>query len=89
MNKTIVQFDLIKLSEESYCVDPYSLYVFGFINYNLLKDLLTDLNYLTEMKVEILNIPKTISLKVWEDSDDFRTWLDFEILDDDFEVPLP
>lgn len=46
--------------------------------------------YLNDM-VEDLEIgkPKTVTMQVWEDSDDYRTWLDYKLLPDDYEVALP
>ena len=88
--KTIVQFDLIRLGENDYYTDPSTLYVFGFINFNMLKELMTSADYLNDM-VEKLEIekPKTVTIEVWEDSDDYRTWLDYKLMPDDYEVALP
>ena len=88
--KTIVQFDLIKLGENNYVTDPASLYVFGFINQNMLEELMTSPDYLNDM-VEGLETGelKTVTMEVWEDSDDYRTWLDYKLLPDDYEVPTP
>lgn len=88
--KTIVQFDLIRLGENDYCTDPNTLYVFGFINFNMLEELMTSADYLNDM-VENLEIgkPKTVTMEVWEDSDDYRTWLDYKLMPDDYEVALP
>lgn len=87
---TIVQFDLIRIGDNDYCTDPYSLYVFGFINFNMLEELMTSEHYLNDM-VENLEIgkPKTVTMQVWEDSDDYRTWLDYKLMPDDYEVALP
>ena len=55
--KTIVQFDLIRLGENDYYIDPSTLYVFGFINFNMLEELMTSADYLNDM-VEKLEIEK-------------------------------
>ena len=47
--KTIVQFDLIRLGENDYYTDPSTLYVFGFINFNMLEELMTSADYLNDM----------------------------------------
>ena len=88
--KTIVQFELIRLSDDKYCIDPSTLYVFGYINFNMLEQLITSADYLNDM-IENLEIgkSKTVTMQVWEDSDDYRTWLDYNLLPDDYEVPLP
>ena len=88
--KTIVQFDLIRLGENDYYTDPSTLYVFGFINFNMLEELMTSADYLNDM-VEKLEIekPKNVTIEVWEDSDDYRTWLDYKLMPDDYEVALP
>lgn len=88
--KTIVQFDLIRLGKKDYCTDPNTLYVFGFINFNMLEKLMTSEDYLNDM-VDNLEVgkPKTVTMEVWEDSDDYRTWLDYKMLPDDYEVVLP
>lgn len=88
--KTIIQFDLIRLGENDYCADPTTLYIFGFINFNMLKELITSPDYLNDM-VENLEIekPKTVTMQVWEDSDGYRTWLDYELLPNDYEIALP
>jgi len=88
--KTIVQFDLIKLGENNYVTDPTSLYVFGFINQNMLEELMTSPDYLNDMVDDLeTGERKTVTMQVWEDSDDYRTWLDYKLLPDDYEVPTP
>ena len=88
--KTIVQFQIIKLGDKDYLTDPNTLYVFGFINFNMLQELLTSIEYLGEIGESFkMHEPKTVTLQVWEDSDDFKTWLDYEIMPDDYEIPLP
>ena len=87
---TIVQFELIRLGDNDYCIDPSTLYVFGFINFYMLEQLTTSADYLNNM-IENLEIgkSKTVTMQVWEDSDDYRTWLEYELLPDDYEVSLP
>ena len=90
MNKTIVQFDLIKLGEKDFCTDPNTLYVFGYINFNMLEELMTSPDYLNDMCENIeIGKPKEITMEVWVDSDDFRTWLDYKLLPDNYEVLIP
>ena len=86
--KTIVQFDLIKLGENSFCVDPIGIYIKGYFNLNMLNELLTDEeSYLRYMREDLEEgKPKRTTIEVWEDSDDYRTWLDFKTLPDDFEI---
>ena len=86
--KTIVQFDLIKLGENSFCVDPNEIYVKGFFNLNMLNEFLTDEeNYLKYIREDLEEgKPKTTIVEIWEDSDDYRTWIDYKLLPDDYEV---
>lgn len=88
MKNTIIRFDLIRLAEKKYLVDPNSLHIFGNINYFHLKELLEGFDYLKEMGVTEFNKPKTITLEVWEDSDDDdENWLDFSFLPDNYQLP--
>jgi hypothetical protein len=86
--KTIIQFDLFKADEKSFFTDPTSMYIKGYFNWVMVNELLTDeeayLSYLGEdLKVGEM---KTVTLEIWEDSDDYRSWLDYKELPTDFEV---
>lgn len=88
MKKTIIQFDIFKVGENSLYTDPVSLYIKGFFNWNLVNEFLTNeeayLRYLGEdLKVGEM---KTMTCEIWEDSDDYRTWIDYKELPTDFEV---
>ena len=88
MKKTIIQFDIFKVGENSLYTDPVSFYIKGFFNWNLVNEFLTDeeayLRYLGEdLKVGEM---KTMTCEIWEDSDDHRTWIDYKELPADFEL---
>lgn len=80
--KTIIQFDIFKVGEKSLYTDPQSIYIKGYFNWNLVNEFLTDeeayLRYLGEdLKVGEM---KTMTCEIWEDSDDYRTWIDYKEL---------
>ena len=90
MSNTIIQFDLFKYSESQYGIDPNSFYMFGFCKLPLLDDFLRDNNEsLTDIWGNDQSQFQTVTLEIWEDSDDDHTWLDWKRLPDDYEVKLP
>lgn len=94
MPHTIIQFDLIKLEDGLYAADTRELYVFGFVDFYLLKEFLEGDDYLTNLGEGLgleENDPKTITLQIWEDSDDYTggPWIDYKVLPDDYEVKRP
>lgn len=85
--KTITQFEIVKLSENNFVVDPNAIYVRGVFNLNMLNELFTDKNYLNDLGEGMEEgKTKTMTLEIWKDSDDYRSWLDYKILPDDYEV---
>lgn len=84
MSKTIIEFEVIKYSENGYTVDPTTLYVNGHINFIELQKMVTDLDYLKEDIIDIgIGKSKVITMEVWEDSDDFKTWMDYRLITED------
>ena len=86
--KTIIQFDIFKVGEKSLYTDPTSIYIKGFFNWYLVNDFLTDeeayLSYLgDDLRVGEM---KTMTCEIWEDTDGYRTWIDYKELPDDFEL---
>lgn len=85
--KTIIQFEIVKLSENNFVIDPKAIYVRGWFNHNLLNELLTSENYLNDLGEGMEeDKTKTMTLEIWEDSDDYRSWIDYKVLPDGFEV---
>lgn len=83
MKKTVLIFKMFRILE-SYVVDPNSIYIGGWFNWNLVNDFLfgekeqSNLPELIDGMPE--NVPFEIELEVWEDSDDYRSWLDFKVI---------
>lgn len=77
--KTIIQFDLFKVGEKSLYIDPTNLYINGRFNQVLLDDFLTnEEDYLSFLGADLeVGGVKTMTLEIWEDSDDYKTWLDW------------
>jgi len=89
MANTIVQFDLIRLGENDYCTDPTSAYVFGYINLLMLEELMNNPDYINNMSDGLkIGECRTVTLEVWEDSDDDHTWLDYRLLPEDYDLKL-
>lgn len=87
---TIIQFQLVRFDENEYAVIPDTLYVFGWINFNMLVELITSPDYVNNIRDDIeIGSNKITTLEVWEDWDDYRSWLDYKLLSDDFDVPTP
>ena len=61
--KTIVQFDLIRLGDNDYCTDPNTLYVFGFINFNMLEELMTSADYLNEEGLSFEEVAERLQME--------------------------
>lgn len=73
---------------EDFFVDPNSIFINGYVfNWQMLNDFL--------FKKEDSNLPEIVEnmidsksyeveLEIWEDSDDFRAWIDFDILSTSF-----
>jgi hypothetical protein len=90
MANTIVQFDLIRLGENDYYTDPTSTYIFGYINLLMLEELMNSPDYINDMLDDLkIGECRTVTLEVWEDMDDDKTWLDYKVLPKDYEVMLP
>lgn len=83
MEKTKLNFEMINLDND-FIIDPCSIFINGFIpNWIELEKFLfhkEDSN-LPEL-IENIESGKTyyIELEIWEDSDDFRSWLDFKVI---------
>jgi hypothetical protein len=85
--KTKLLFQMIKQGEDFF-VDPNSIFINGYVfNWQMLNDFL--------FKKEDSNLPEIVEnmidsksyeveLEIWEDSDDFRAWIDFDILSTSF-----
>lgn len=85
--KTIIQFEIVKLSENNFVIDPTAIYIRGWFNHNMLNELLTSENYLNDLGEGMEEgKTKTMTLEIWEDSDDYRSWIDYKVLPDEFEV---
>ena len=90
MNNTVVQFELVKIENETrgfeIIVDPTSLHINGKFNWLLLNDFLfngkIDGHLMDIVKDLELYQSKRITLEIWEDSDDEheRSWIDYEVL---------
>lgn len=83
MKKTKLIFQMGKFNDD-YIVDPNSIFINGYIfNWDMLGDFL--------FKKEDSNLPELIEnmedskmyeveLDTWIDSDDFRHWIDFKVV---------
>lgn len=82
--RTKLTFEMINLDDD-YIVDPNSIYINGWLpNWQMLDEFL--------FKKEDSNLPELIDnmksgkmyqveLEIWVDSDDYRHWIDFKVLD--------
>jgi hypothetical protein len=82
--KTTIQFDIIKVDENGKIFTYLSsnkIFIDGWVNIHLLNEFLSSDDYLSELTedIEIRNT-KTMTLEIWEDSDDYRSWLDYKII---------
>ena len=83
MKKTRLLFQMGKF-DEKYIVDPNSIFINGWIyNWRMLTEFLfeeKDSN-LPEL-IENMEDSKMyeVELDIWIDSDDFRSWIDFSVL---------
>jgi len=83
MKKTRLLFQFGKFGD-SYLIDPNSIFINGWIfNWQMLNDFL--------FKEEESNLPELIEhmadskmyeieLDIWQDSDDYRSWIDFSVI---------
>lgn len=88
--KTKLIFEMINLDDD-YIVDPNSIFINGRLpNWLMLDEFL--------FKKENSNLPELIEnmesgkiyrveLEIWVDSDDYRHWIDFEVLDSGLVYP--
>ena len=70
--------------DDDYIVDPNAIFINGVIpNWTMLEDFLfkKEDSYLPEL-IENMESGKTyqVELEIWEDSDDYRSWLDYKVL---------
>ena len=84
MQRTKLTFEMINLDDD-YIVDPNSIFINGWLpNWQMLDEFL--------FKKEDSNLPELIEsmesgkmyqveLEIWVDSDDYRHWIDFKVLD--------
>lgn len=83
----IIVFDLIKIAENSYCIDPNSFEMYGAIGFGYIEDFFNTIDtWGADMWTDAKHVvndtcSKTVTLKVFIDSDDFTSWLDYEVLD--------
>jgi len=94
MANTIIQFDLIKHSENLFYADENNVYIFGPVNKYMLDELLNDSeNYLALIGDKIglteTNKPTKVTIEIFESHDDRVSWYDFKVLPNNFKVPLP
>lgn len=83
--KAIFQFDLLRYEDE-FIPMVNSIFIHGVVSMYMLDDIFEQ-STLSEIGEHLKNGErKTITLKVWEDSDDYRYWLDYEVLPDDYEI---
>jgi hypothetical protein len=80
----IIQFDIIRPPDGiSPIVDYRSVYIRGWINFFMVDHFLSSEK---EMSTLFSGYEyDTMTLEIWEDTDDYTTWLDWEILDPDFD----
>lgn len=81
---TKLNFEMINLDDD-YIVDPNSIFINGWIpNWNMLDDFLfsKEESNLPEL-IENMESGKTyqVQLEIFIDSDDYRSWIDFKVLD--------
>lgn len=84
MSKTIIQFDLIRHGETSYLVDPNSFTMYGTISFDYLTNFFANVkewapDVWRDIKSQDKNC-KEVIMSVFIDSDDFNSWLDFDLL---------
>jgi hypothetical protein len=83
--KAIFQFDLLR-NEDEFIPMVNSIFIHGVISMYML-DYIFEQSTLSEIGEHLKNGErKTITLKVWEDSGDYRYWLEYEVLPDDYEI---
>jgi hypothetical protein len=80
---TKLTFEMINFDDD-YIVDPNAIFINGVIpNWTMLEDFLfkKEDSYLPEL-IENMESGKTyqVELEIWEDSDDYRSWLDYKVL---------
>lgn len=81
--KTKLIFEMINFDDD-YIIDPNSIFINGWLpNWQILEEFL--------FKKEDSNLPEIIEniesgkmyqieLEIWEDSDDYNTWIDFKVI---------
>jgi hypothetical protein len=82
--KTKIIFEMINLDDD-YIVDPNSIFINGWIlNWQMLDEFLfTKENSNLHELIENMESGKMyqVELEIWLDSDDYRHWIDFKVLD--------
>lgn len=80
---TIVQFDIIRPTDGPPYMDHRSIYIRGWMNFHMLTSFLYDEKEISTLLLRCEG--DVITLEIWEDTDDHTTWLDYNILDPDFD----
>ncbi len=84
MEKTKLIFEMINFDDD-YIVDPNSIFINGYVpNWTMLDDFLfqkDDSNLPELIENMVSGEMYQVELEIWEDSDDYRSWIDFKVLD--------
>ena len=82
--KTILQFDLFRDGEDSFFTDPTCVFINGYFNWIMVDDFLTNIDYLRYID-ESLEVGQcsNVTVEIWEDCDDYRSWLDYRVVNMD------
>lgn len=84
--KTRIEFNLIKIGEDSYTIDPNSFAMDGKIGWNYLEEFLwKETDWYAEVwndenNEKLDSCCRQVIMEVWLDSDDYRSWIDFKVL---------
>ena len=86
MEKTILEFELIRHSGDDYLVDPVGVFINGWFNWRIVEEFLfpkdKETNHLAEIEEKIQSGESwRIKLEIWEDSDDYTSWIDYKVLE--------
>ena len=88
MKNTIIAFDLARLADTEFVLDPNSFAMNGMIGWHYLDEFLwKETDWYAEVwdnkKNEILDsCAKHVIMEIWLDSDDYRSWIDFEVINE-------
>ena len=70
-----------RLDEDSFMVDPSTLFINGHFNWNLMDDLINGKT--DDLKTIGANMPENTSMEVilscWEDGGDDGSWIDYDV----------